>query len=442
MKKLILGSVTLLTASVAAQGWSVLPLGTTPPARNNHATAYDFVNQHYVIFGSQNGANDTWIFDGVGWSAVAGVAPAARYSSHMAMDLLGPGLMLFGGAPNTVAGSPLSETWRLVNGSWQQLSPATSPGGRIAHSMVSLISSAGVLMFGGRNPSNQQLNDTWWWNGVTWTMLASGGPPARCCHDMAYDSDRDRVVLFGGWNGGNLGDTWEWDGAAWTQMLPSSSPSARWGHRMAYDPVLQRVVLHGGDVDGTETWFWDGVDWTLVDPNGPDVINHGLDYDATNGRILSFGGYPLNSDLRVFTVQTPASLTEFGAGCAGPGGLPQLAAAGTGLPWLGATPVLKASNVPLLGLFVLGYSNTSAPVGPLPASLAAIGMPGCDLLVSNDVIVGGTQVGAQSQLPLPVPNVPSLVSQSVHAQALSLDLGANALGFTASNGLQLTIGQL
>ena len=31
---------------------------------------------------------------------------------------------------------------------------------------------------------------------------------------MVYDSRRNRVVLFGGNDGGNmLGDTWEWDGS-------------------------------------------------------------------------------------------------------------------------------------------------------------------------------------------------------------------------------------
>ena len=37
---------------------------------------------------------------------------------------------------------------------------------------------------------------------------------------MAYDSQRGRIVLFGGSNSitGALGDTWEWDGATWTPM--------------------------------------------------------------------------------------------------------------------------------------------------------------------------------------------------------------------------------
>jgi hypothetical protein len=52
---------------------------------------------------------------------------------------------------------------------------------------------------------------------------------------MAYDSKRERTVLFGG-SAGNVkfNDTWEWDGDNWTQVA-DTGPSARGGHAMAYD---------------------------------------------------------------------------------------------------------------------------------------------------------------------------------------------------------------
>ena len=43
--------------------------------------------------------------------------------------------------------------------------------------------------------------------------------------------------LFGGFNGtAALNETWTWDGATWTQLSPTTSPSARAGASMAYDP--------------------------------------------------------------------------------------------------------------------------------------------------------------------------------------------------------------
>ena len=64
---------------------------------------------------------------------------------------------------------------------------------------------------------------------------------------MAYDSQRGRVVLFGGYgDSGGLADTWEWDGSTWVERTPATSPPARSGHAMAYDSQRGRVVLFGG----------------------------------------------------------------------------------------------------------------------------------------------------------------------------------------------------
>jgi hypothetical protein len=57
---------------------------------------------------------------------------------------------------------------------------------------------------------------------------------------MAYDSQRGKVVVFGGYDGLGVyaADTWEWDGntGIWTNRTPSNptqTPSVRGGHAMA-----------------------------------------------------------------------------------------------------------------------------------------------------------------------------------------------------------------
>ena len=79
-----------------------------------------------------------------------------------------------------------------------------------------------VVLFAG----DSNFEDTWEWNGSTWTKVipASVNPPNRSHFAMAYDAARAKVVLYGGFSGGELGDTWEWDGAAWTQMAAASAP--------------------------------------------------------------------------------------------------------------------------------------------------------------------------------------------------------------------------
>jgi hypothetical protein len=38
-------------------------------------------------------------------------------------------------------------------------------------------------------------------------------------HALAYDSRRERVILFGGSDGTQtFGDTWEWDGTTWRKV--------------------------------------------------------------------------------------------------------------------------------------------------------------------------------------------------------------------------------
>ena len=133
-----------------------------------------------------------------------------------------------------------------------------------------------------------------------WDQVASDGPPGRNRHSMAYDEQRERVVLFGGYQdltGERLGDTWEWNGKRWKQTA-SKGPTARTHTAMAYDAERQRVTLFGGvgtrrDMyqDNDDTWTWDGSHWTLVAEGGPPARNaHGMAYDWARQRVVMYGG--------------------------------------------------------------------------------------------------------------------------------------------------------
>ncbi|MCY2956334.1 MAG: hypothetical protein NT107_04780, partial [Planctomycetota bacterium] len=96
-------------------------------------------------------------------------------------------------------------------------------------------------------------------------------------HAMAYDSGRNRTVLFGGLNGSYLGDTWEWNGAtaAWTQVA-STGPQSRYEHAMAYDSSRNRTVLFGG-LNGSYL----GDTWELTaPPTGPTGPTADIAYTA------------------------------------------------------------------------------------------------------------------------------------------------------------------
>jgi hypothetical protein len=175
-----------------------------------------------------------------------------------------------------------------------------------------------VVLFGGAStcvnfPFVLDQQDTWEWDGQSWTQVAAGGPFKRRFASMAYDLSRQRSVLFGGWpatflpdGGGSqqsdlpLGDLWEWDGQNWVERV-TTIPRGRSGHRMAYDSVRDVTVLFGGRVSiydyETETWEWDGQDWTRLTlgvPVGSDNPQArgfaAMAYDPVRQRTWMFGG--------------------------------------------------------------------------------------------------------------------------------------------------------
>src|SRR5439155_25260329 len=91
-----------------------------------------------------------------------------------------------------------------------------------------------------------------------WTEIAPTGPPpsGRYGQTAIYDPVRDRMVVFGGSDGSNFfNDVWALSFAgtpAWSQLAPGS-PNPRTGryqHTANYDPVRDRMVVFGG-YDGT-----------------------------------------------------------------------------------------------------------------------------------------------------------------------------------------------
>ena len=132
-----------------------------------------------------------------------------------------------------------------------------------------------------------------------WSQLSpTQSPPARTGQQAAYDSARDRIVLFGGIDasGTKFDDTWEWNGTTWQNMSPVHTPPARRNARMAYDAAHGVSVMFGGEsITGyiADTWTWDGTDWTAqaLGQIPPSRSLYGMDYDATLERVVMFGGF-------------------------------------------------------------------------------------------------------------------------------------------------------
>jgi hypothetical protein len=220
-----------------------------------------------------------------------------RVAPAMASDTDARRIVLFGGTPSSNVA-----TWEWFGSAWHHYSVAPTPL-RYAHAMAYDAAHHRTVMFGGlrQPPANSPLGDTWAWDSPsrTWTLLTAVGPSARSHSAIAYDTARQRLVLFGGDDGAPGGDTWEWVGAGWALISPGGvgEPSARWGHAMVYDAARQQIVLFGG-YDGefrSDTWVWDGTRWTQVSPGGPldppPRRNHSMAYDAGRMVTVLVGGW-------------------------------------------------------------------------------------------------------------------------------------------------------
>jgi N-acetylneuraminic acid mutarotase len=110
-----------------------------------------------------------------------------------------------------------------------------------------------VVLFGGLGA---EPNDTWEWDGTTWTKVADTGPEGRAAAVLA--STGSALFLHGGAaNDGTVhGDTWQWADGEWTK-LQEVGPAPRFQHAMAFDTDQRRLVLFGGQNAGrifADTW--------------------------------------------------------------------------------------------------------------------------------------------------------------------------------------------
>lgn len=159
-----------------------------------------------------------------------------------------------------------------------------------------------AVLFGGlRNGYTK--NETWEWDGVSWTQMmpvASAGRRRDCA--MAYDAARREIVVFSGNDAVgsryDAGDTWVYDGLTWTRRITAHAPGGRGWTGMAYDLRRQRTVLYGGQNDQIlgDTWEWDGNDWTRASPTAspPVLARYALAWDTVSERVVLYGGAPFN----------------------------------------------------------------------------------------------------------------------------------------------------
>lgn len=248
-------------------------------------------------------------------SAATGESPTARGYHQMTYDTESKRVVLYGGQTGYFL-DPVHrnhETWLFDPGTnaWTKMLPAISPGGfgggdmtynsKADRSILSIITDDfGTLQ-------------TWAYdvNSDAWTRLADG-PRRMVGQRIVYDSESDRIIMFGGFDFANfklVDDTWVYDynTNTWTNMQPRVHPSSRNFIGMVYDSKADRVVLWGDwqrnytPATDESVWTYDYNTNTWQEfqhkKDGPDVRDYTmLAYDAKADKIIMYGGYDFGND--------------------------------------------------------------------------------------------------------------------------------------------------
>jgi hypothetical protein len=454
--------VTLAAVAPAVAQWGPLPGNVAPPATASAPMCYDLLRGRTMLlpgagYGGMTPAQ-TWVLDANGWSQLhPAVQAPVRDGAAMSIDLIGGGCVLYGGVPSglgsTTSYPSVDETWSFDGSSWTQLAPAQTPGGLARFGIATDLGRGRVVVFGGiRNVSfaNSVSNQTWEWDGVTWQQPTFvNGPEARQRVAMCYSAGLARTVLFGGQGPTSMNDeTWLYDGSQWTAApVTGPRPAPRVDAVLIADDARGVCLLVGGQDPVTmevfdETWEFNGAQWRLLGRQAsPPRTRAMAAFDYTRAAPVLFGGRTATTALLDDTWRFGANHAVYGQGCLGTFGRPTVV---PGLaPRLGAVASARLVNLdPAAGVAVMtiGYSRTHWAYGSLPTSLAFVGMPGCVAYASADEIQLVGAAGGTATWSSPVPAAPELFGLQVHLQGLSFDPARNAAGFVASNGDTLTLG--
>lgn len=216
-------------------------------------------------------------------------------------------------------------------------------------------------------------------------------------------------------------------------------PIDLWSHTLNCTE-LARSVTYGSTGWSFATDYYFRV---LYTPSSVDVwLNDQLEFSLsgtfTPGR---FACYNFSQSRTGFQFPLPGAFTLYGTGCQGTAGTPYLFSPET--PYVGhSVPVIVANLLPTaLAFVVLGVSDTYWLGLPLPVNLAAVGAPGCEVLMSADIFQLATNYNgtAYTTIALPPGLAPS-TTPAFFVQSFATDFAANPLGLVLSNAGAVTVG--
>jgi hypothetical protein len=277
----------------------------TPPARIFATMAYDVGTHEAVMYGGYNQTgwlNDTWAWDGKGWTQRNPHTVPTIQNPSMTYDAANSELLLVGSEVNGQQRPNSLWGWKDGNSGWVQRTVWMTPTcGKSCPPSTDLPFAAGgltddsahnrVLMLTGAPAAPG--DETWRWDGSKWNRIVTSQRPTlrSCC--VSPDGSTGRLLALGYYvNWGGINRIWVFDGNDWT-LSPISTPSG--DAVMTDDPSTGRPLLvrsnSANNFAPGESWSWTGTSWQRLDVISPPMLaGSSVGYDAAGRQVVLFGG--------------------------------------------------------------------------------------------------------------------------------------------------------
>lgn len=311
--------------SAAGATWVPSPQQSEPPpAGEDCSVIYDARRRRMILYGGKNdqnlNLNQTWVLDLTTgrWGNVTRPAPnpPPREDHTVIYDPVGDRMILYGGEADK---GTENGTWSLdlKTMTWKDI---TSPGAprREDHTAVYDSKRKRMVIYGGRDANDDKLVNLTTIHALDldpdsptyqrWTELRAGKdeeektPPGRVDHVAIYDSRRDRMVIFGGWDKKRkmlLNDTWafSFDEMRWRAYAKKEKfhkPPQRRHAVAVYDDANNWMIVFGGLGEGLLNDIWafalEVNEWINLTPGPKPRADHAAIFDPESRRVIIYGG--------------------------------------------------------------------------------------------------------------------------------------------------------
>lgn len=308
----------LLFAALAAVLLTASAFAANPSPRNYARLAFDARAGELILFGGTSpfdsgtqrayDSDDTWAWTGVRWAQrYPAHSPSARNAQVMAYDSARGRIVMFGGREHlglaTGEVRDLGDTWIYANGDWTELHPPVTPGPRQLSAMAYDSVRDRMVLYGGFTIGTDGLtsttkSDTWEFDGMTWTQV--GDESVKLTRPtMAFDAARNQMILLG-LDGELKTAMYGFDAASatWVKLTPEKLPDCVNDSSMVYQTHNETVMSIGGNCGATvdKTWEWNGTTWTEIKTMALSrTVAASLGHDALRGTTVLYGGSEVGS---------------------------------------------------------------------------------------------------------------------------------------------------